>query len=368
MTMQRHAEAAMPAGGWASFGHDPAHSGTAPVRGPRTGRLRWTRRLEGPIAPGTAVAGATAYAASNGGVLHAIDVVTGRDRWRFDAQGSYGSDLSTVPAVLADGSVLWPGPHQTLYAIGRDGALRWRLAAAADVLSPLVDARRGRLYVADMTGQLRAFRLPASAASAAPPRLLWSRRLASGSYGSPALGADGTVYETAGRSLFAIAANGRLRWERASESTVEVSPAVAPDGTIVFGSNDTHEYGYAPDGTRRWRDRLGGEYTYASAMTRPDGTVLFGDHRGIMTLAVARTGRVLRRYRARGQLWTAAASDRDGRVYFATRRGHVYGFTARGRRLFDRQFATTFDAYPALAPDGTLLIGGDDGILRAFGP
>ena len=146
-----------------------------------------------------------------------------------------------------------------------------------------------------------------------------------------------------------------------------MSPAVAPDGTIVFGSNDTHEYGYAPDGTRRWRDRLGGEYTYASAMARPDGNVLFGDHRGIMTLAVARTGRIVRRYRARGQLWTAAASDRDGNVYFATRRGHVYGFAASGRRLFDRRFATTFDAYPALAPDGTLLIGGDDGILRAFG-
>ncbi len=143
--MQRHADAAIPIGGWASFGHDSAHTGTAPVGGPRTGRLRWTRRLEGPIAPGVAVVGDTAYAASNGGVLHAIDVATGRDRWQFDAHGSYGSDLSTVPAVLADRSVLWPGPHQRLYSISRGGALRWRLSAAAELLSPLVDSKRGRL-------------------------------------------------------------------------------------------------------------------------------------------------------------------------------------------------------------------------------
>ncbi len=27
---------------------------------------------------------------------------------------------------------------------------------------------------------------------------------------------------------------------------------------------------------------------------------------------------------------------------------------------------TTFDGYPAIAGDGTLLIGGDDGVLRAI--
>lgn len=67
---------------WPSFGHDAAHSGSAPVAGPRSGRLRWRRRLEDRVVPGPVVdRGGVAYAASNGGVLHAIDIATGRDRW-----------------------------------------------------------------------------------------------------------------------------------------------------------------------------------------------------------------------------------------------------------------------------------------------
>lgn len=41
---------------WPGFGHDPEHTGSAPVRGPQSGALRWTRKLEGAVVPGPAVA------------------------------------------------------------------------------------------------------------------------------------------------------------------------------------------------------------------------------------------------------------------------------------------------------------------------
>jgi outer membrane protein assembly factor BamB len=348
--------------GWLGFGHDAAHTGTALARGPQTGTLRWTRKLDGPIAPGAAVADGVVYAASNGGVLHAMDLATGKDRWTFDGHGHYGSDLSTVPAVLQDGTILWPGPHQQLYALSPTGNLEWQLKAKADLVSPVVDPAQRRLYVGDQSGTLTAYELRGSQA----PTQVWSKRLAASSFGSPALGADGTVYTTAGRSLWAISPQGKIRWSYKSGALVEVSAAVGADGTIVFGSNDTHEYGISPRGKLRWRDSLGGQWTYASVMTPPDGRVLFGDHRGILTVARAHDGKVLHLLHARGQLWTAGASDDNGDVYFASRHGDVYGYGPHGRLLFDRRFHTTFDAYPALAPDGTLLIGGDDGVLRAF--
>jgi hypothetical protein len=59
--------------------------------------------------------------------------------------------------------------------------------------------------------------------------------------------------------------------------------------------------------------------------------------------------------------------DRRRDVYFATRHGDLYGFAAAGRRLFRYHLPTTFDSYPALAGDGTLLVGDDDGELLAFG-
>lgn len=66
-------------------------------------------------------------------------------------------------------------------------------------------------------------------------------------------------------------------------------------------------------------------------------------------------------------VWTAPAIDARHDVYFGTRAGHVYGFAAGGRRLFDLDTSATVDSYPALAGDGTLLIGSQSGVLSAIG-
>lgn len=60
---------------WPMALHDPRHSASSPVEGPTKGRIAWRRRLEGPVVPGPVVGkGGVAYAASNGGVLHALRV------------------------------------------------------------------------------------------------------------------------------------------------------------------------------------------------------------------------------------------------------------------------------------------------------
>ena len=66
-------------------------------------------------------------------------------------------------------------------------------------------------------------------------------------------------------------------------------------------------------------------------------------------------------------VWTAPAIDARHNVYFGTRPGHLYGFAASGRRLFDIDTGATVDSNPALAGDGTLLIGSENGLLYAIG-
>ncbi len=102
--------------GWSTFLHGPLRFRAADVRGPLSA-VRWRRQLEAPIVPGPVTLGKIAYVASDGGVLHAIDVGSGADRWSFDGRGAYGSDLSTAPTVLGDGVVLWPGPRHRLFAL-----------------------------------------------------------------------------------------------------------------------------------------------------------------------------------------------------------------------------------------------------------
>jgi len=148
-------------------------------------------------------------------------------------------------------------------------------------------------------------------------------------------------------------------------ATIEVSPAVGVNGIVVFGSNDRYEYGVNPDGHLRWKQKIG-NFTYSSPLTLPGRRVLYGNHNGQMTILDSDTGQVISRDSGQGQLWTAAAVDARGDVYFASRTGHVYGFDSAGHRLFDVAAGGHFDSYPALAPDGTLLVGDDNGTLFAL--
>ena len=150
---------------------DAAHCGTSAATGPQTVALRWTRNLGGPISAGPTVAADGAiYAFSDAGVLHALNPATGADEWTFDGGGSAnnGSDLSTSAAVLADGTILWPGPRSTLFALDPAGHLQWSVSPRGTVLSPAV-ASNGKVYVTDSMGDLVALAPRPTAV-----RMLWS--------------------------------------------------------------------------------------------------------------------------------------------------------------------------------------------------
>ena len=95
----------------------------------------------------------------------------------------------------------------------------------------------------------------------------------------PIIAADGTVYVRSGGRLFAYEGTDGgscpagappalvLKWSLPVDATYSASeprpervstPSLAADGTIIFGSMDAHVYAVHPNGTLRWRLRLGG--------------------------------------------------------------------------------------------------------------
>jgi outer membrane protein assembly factor BamB len=265
--------------------------------------------------------------------------------------------------VLGDGTVLFPAGGARVVALTVSGRVRWSVRSSGRPLTPVVDEARRLLVIADTSGTVTGYRLEPGAGA---PRKIWTRDMRAESFGNPALGDDGTTYFTAGHLLAAIAPDGRLRWQVTIAQTIETGAALAEDGTVVFGGNDQFEYGIGPNGALRWRHPIG-NYTYSTPLALPGDRVIYGNHSGEMTILDARSGRALEVYRGVGQIWTAAAVDRQGDVYFASRTGRIYGFRANGSRLFTIDAGGTFDSYPAIAADGTLLVGGDDGVLRAIG-
>jgi outer membrane protein assembly factor BamB len=347
---------------WPQASHDARRSGSSDAVGPQSGHLRWTRTLQGNVTPGPVIGrGGIIYAATNAGVLHAIDSRSGEDVWTYAGRHAYGSDLSTSPALLPDGTVLWPGPDG-LTALTAQGRKLWNLPVKGSLSSPAVDGTR--VVVGVSNGDV----IGVDVTNGTP---LWTAHLKGTSYGSVALAPKDPhrAYQTVDDQLVALD-DDKVAWRAGLDEIVEVSPAVAPDGTVVVGGNAPYERAFSPSGKQLWRYDRQAE-TYSSPVVTEDGIAYFGDHDGVVTGIDVESGGVLARYlgptkrpkdnRSIG-IWTSPVIDAHHDVYWGTRSGHVRGVAPDGRELFDLDVDATADSYPALA-DGLLVVGLTDGRL-----
>ena len=348
---------------WPEALHDSAHSATASVTGPSTGRVEWTRSLGGNITPGPVVAAdGTIYVATNAGVLHALNPTTGADLWTFGGGGPYTgeTDLSTSPLVLPQGSILWPGPADTLYELSSVGQLLWSHRFDGMVLSPALAGTS--VYVGLMSGTVWELNVKGTL-----PVLGWSTSIGHRSFGSPVVSPDGDVITTADRSVVALAgATGTVRWRRDASAPIEVSPSVAATGDVYVAANDGSVYEFRPNGSLAWRRHIGQE-SYSSSSVTSNGLLYFGDNSGALNIVRATSGDEERTDRGVKGLWAAQAIDQQGDVYFGTQGKEIYGYDATGHQLFRVRATGPFDSYPALTGNGTLLIGDEAGMLYAIG-
>jgi outer membrane protein assembly factor BamB len=351
---------------WPSALHDARHSGSSTFAGPTAGKLRWRRHLEGAVTPGPVIGpDGTIYAASNGGVLHALDPATGADRWTYDCGTTGGrDDLSVSPLVLPDATILWPTPGHRLLALSPAGTLSWSVSLPGHPTSPAsVDGNR--VYVGDITGTVTAL----DVAGKKPPRTAWTVKVGAVSYGSVVVGDNGRLYTTADSSLVAIDDHGTtasVAWTADPDDDItEVSPGLAPDGTALLGTNGRSEWAYHPDGTLAWHSpRI---ITYSSPTVTDGGLAFVADHSGTVHLLNTNDGTETSTYRAStAQIWSAVVVDDTYRAYFGTQTGHAIGVDAHGGTMFDVDLGAPVDSYPALTADATLIIGDRNGTLSAI--
>jgi hypothetical protein len=158
------------------------------------GTQRWRCEVDGNIhLPAALAADGTIYVGSSGhscGAFHAVDP-DGIVKWQFPLSDYAGSSA----AIDSAGNVYFTMRSYLVYCLGPDGTERWRYRS---------------------------------------PQAL---------YGTPALGADGTVYvtgsidaETHNVSLLALSADGKLKWSYYLGGSRTCSPTLGQDSIVYVGS------------------------------------------------------------------------------------------------------------------------------------
>jgi hypothetical protein len=216
--------------------------------GPEHGCVKWKFETDGPVTAAVTVGReikktTKAYIACEDGRLYALDADTGTLVWSYDTN----TPLFGSAAEGRDGSVYVGSEGGKLYAINKQGQLLWTHTTGGPIYSTPAVTPNGRIYVCSLDGVIYALARDGSE--------LWSfetngfAALDGSVFVSPQEGSDGSVY-IAGLydpNLYALnREDGSLKWARNFEFIIDpcdpnsetkggwpfAAPAVGADGTI----------------------------------------------------------------------------------------------------------------------------------------
>ncbi len=382
---------------WPMVGHDPQRTARGGGVGPLHPHLLWTYRgLDGPPLIGP---DGSAYSWGRAGFTALTR--QGQRRWTAPVRYIEGGPAALGPAGLlhmnAESSTAYTTtpppnvPHMAIIALSQAGQPAWTIRALPWATvpqsvpfskgeAPLVTPAN-RLYMPFVGPVYRPGENDGVEEVSATGTPL--RRLLPGWSGAIALARDGSVYEvgsdTQGHTaVLATRAAGALSWSRSATYEQPGAVLVGRDGTVYAsdgtgtGPGDAGEVSaYTPAGHLRWRrPTLGG---MAALAERGDGTILIATAAGLTAVSPRGARLWQQTLGAAAAAATAAPSlavDGVGHAYVSSSDGRVRGIAPTGAIMWTQRVggATPSGNTPsiALGPDGTLLVAGTDGQLRAY--
>jgi len=339
---------------------DAARTGAMPGPGPTgTPSVRWTFEAHAPIGTQAVVTHGVAMVVALDGGVHALDLVSGTERW----SATTGAETHGSPS-LADG-LLIVGSNDGAHAFSTDdGHVVWASPATGNV--------RGCPAIVGHTAVFVSSGGVATALDARTGAKLWSRSLGVADNSSVAAAGGLAVLGLQDGSVVALdLTDGSMRW-RADTGTGARIGTVAIDGGRVFvptldgggaGSRTITTLDLATGG-RLWRlASPGDKSTYAPAIG--DGRAIVEGEDGSVTALDPATGAVLWQSRAPG-LVEVVAVVADGVSYGASNGGFAFALDA-ATGVERWRVPIRGVPYGALVTSGMVIVGTSTGILYAIG-
>jgi len=335
-------------------------TGVMPGPGPQ-GKpvIRWTFDAGAPIGSQVAVVDGVVYLVSTDGVVHALDVDTGDERWK----ASTGAETYASPSVV-DGLVLIganDGSHAFAVA---DGSQAWFAPATGEV--------HGCPAVAGHTAVFASHGGTATALDTRTGTVLWSHSLGAADDSSIAADDGVAVFGLQDGVVVALAiADGTERWRTDTGDGARIGTLSIAEGRVFVPTLDGGSAGSRhvstldlATGNLLWRFASPGDQpAYAPAIA--DGRAIVQGEDGSVTALDVATGAVLWQSKAPGRVEIVAAVA-DGVSYGASNGGVAFAIDATtGAERW--QIPIQGVPYGAAVTSGLVLIGTSTGILYAIG-
>lgn len=351
------AQAPRPADSWPMFRGSSSLRGISETVLPQPLNLRWSYQAKDSIESSAAIVDGTVYVGSMDGYLYAVDLATGKERWRYQAAGPIGESSPCV-----HGGVVYIGDlAATLHAVDvATGKARWTFKAEDEIRSS-PDWWQERIYFGSYDQNLYCL-------SAATGELQWKYATEGPVHCTPAVdngevyvsGCDETfraISASTGKQLYALPLGA---YTGASAALLERHAYVGTFGNEVLGIDLRRravQWSYQHP-TRNFP-------FYSSAALTADRVVVGGRDKMVHCLDRS-TGK---------QLWTLTTGARvesspliaGERVIVGSNDGKLYELDlSTGKKTWQFDAGAALSASPAAA-QGALVIGSQDGILFCFG-
>ena len=299
-----------------------------------------------------------------------LPTVLGTEKWSYFVGYHITSGFYSCPGIAEDGTIyVGEGTDNgRLVALNPDGTLKWEFDVDVETRSaPSIDPS-GNIYFVTWDDTLYSLKPDGT--------VNWKFKSLSHGNQSPSFGPDGTVYlPTNGTSLFAINSNGSKKWEFSTGSSTYQSPAIASDGTVYIHSNDHYLYAINPNGTEKWRfetSDLDIHWLYdedSGPAIGSDGTIYVGSTGGTL-YAINPDGTQKWNFTpdlVSTPIWSCSpVIDADGVIYCSIKK-YMFALNPDGTEKWHLSGEYYFST-PALGDNGALFVGTHNGRIAAINP
>lgn len=341
---------------WPQFRGNPQNTGIARSTLPATLKVLWTYEAGDPIDSSAAIVDGVVYVGCQSGDLLAIDLATGKLKWKYRATANGIGESS--PAV-ADGVVYIGDLDGVFHAVdAASGKARWTFKTGAEIKSSPVVAG-DRVLIGSYDGSLYCLK---------DGKQLWRVRTENYVHGTPAL-FEGVAYISGCDEIVRAIrlTDGSELYQFPSGGYTGASPSVV-NGVAYYGTFANDVIAASLKAKKIvWRfAHPQRKFPFYSSPAVTQGKVFVGGRDKYVYGFDAATGKPAWSFATKARVDSSPAVAGD-RVFIGSNDGRVYGFdVAKGGKVWEYEIGSGVTASPAIA-QGRMVVGAQDGQVYCFG-